>query len=114
VSAPSIGGTAVIASLAGRGTYTFHPQESRLAAAGTEYRTGIQSAEWVFSICSETEWDWLLAMWATTPATFELWDDSDASQSFTSGVMQRPMYEEFTNGAWYGVRVIFSHLMPLL
>jgi hypothetical protein len=119
MAAPSINTVAVLATMAGRGKYTFQPQKIAKAKSGKRYASGDQSAEWVFPYLTQTEWDWWITQLAGdvshTLTAAELWDRSMTAQSFTAGELCPPVDRGgFYNGLYHDVLVVVDVLMPLL
>jgi hypothetical protein len=110
---PSLATVDVPATLRNRGQYVFTPQAVRLSGAGTSYQAGEQQAVWTWPYASQAEWDWLKAAWVAAPTAFVLWDDDNVLTSFTSGVMERPVFEKVEAGLYRGVKATFRFLMPL-
>lgn len=110
---PSIATVDVLETLRNRGTYTFRTQANRLSGSGATYQAGEQSAEWVWSYATQTEWDWLKTAWSGSPSAFVLWDDDNVLTSFTSGAMERPVYDSVQAGLYRNVKATFRYLLPL-
>lgn len=119
MTVPSIQSVPVLATMAGRGKYTFHPRKIKQSASGKDYASGMQGCEWVFGYMTQTEWDWWIAQLSGdlshTLTAAELWDDSMTEQTFTGGELHRPKCRgAFYNGLYHDVLIVVDWLMPLL
>jgi hypothetical protein len=119
MTTPSINGVSVPASMAGRGNYTFKPQESNVAASGDVYARGNQSAEWVFPYMTQTELDWWYTQLAgglsLTLTSTELWQKRMIEQTFTGGKLLEPVCRGgYHLTLFHDVLIPFDSLMPLV
>jgi hypothetical protein len=122
MATPSVGGSAVPATLVsgavyGGGQYKLLRQEERQAADGTPYRTGPQSVEWTWVGMGTTEYAWWTTQWLRgTAMAFELWldDTRTTTQTFTSGQLMRPAHNYVEAGLYREVQIKITHLLPLL
>lgn len=120
MAAPSINGNAVPSSMSSRGAYKFERQSTeRKTGEGDVIKAGPQRVTWVFRWMTQTELDF----WITTLlsggdsaaiTTAELWDDTWTAQTFTSGYLYRPTWEEYRGGLYWGVTVVMDHLLPIV
>lgn len=120
MATPSINSQAMPTSLIRAKGYTFHPQPvAATRGDGLPIRAGMQQIVWVFDHMTPTEWDW----WATTllsgarQATIsaaELWDDDMAEQTFTAGILHKPVAEKYRGGLYWNVTVTITNLLPIV
>jgi len=119
---PTIGGEVIPANIWNRGEYMFYPQEVEIAGDGSTVPVGSQSAVWRFERLRSAQLNWW--KWAALrggrhrATTFDLWvnDDRTALQSFTSGILYAPNWQDVRPlpGDWYGpVEFRFDFLLPI-
>jgi len=120
MAVPSINGTGVPTSMSTRGQYRFQRQRvGGVNGSGVAQAAGPQSVMWVFGYMTQTEMDWwyttiLSGSLSATLTAAELKDDNMADQTFTSGVLYRPVYESYSAGLYRKVTIEIQHLLPIL
>lgn len=122
MTAPSVGGSAVPATLASNGAYgggkfTFNRQPEHQASDGTLFYGGFQTVEWTWVGMGSAEYEWWRTQWQRgTAMPFELWaDDTRGSAvTFASGVLTRPTHAYIEAGLYREVAIRITHLVPLV
>lgn len=118
--AMSLNGNTVLSSFGTRGQYHFMRQRAgTINGAGQAQAAGPQMVQWTFSFLTPTE----LAYFYTTVCggalsvaltSATLLSDLMVETAFTSGVIYRPTWGNYTAGLYRDVSVTISHLLPIL